>query len=202
MIRPSPASISPWLSLPSGALTQLWWDTAANALQVDSLTNARNGLCLELQFAMPTGLTTKNLRIGDVQFEGGQVATYFGRSLFQDELERCQRYYAKSFPLATAPAQNAGTGGAVVFSQGVGASTAQKGNFWAFPARMIKAPAITLFNPAAANAQARNLDTATDCTASAADITHEWGTSFNATTPAGSAAGQRLAVHLVADARL
>jgi hypothetical protein len=59
-----------------------------------------------------------------------------------------------------------------------------------------------LFNPSAANAQARNLDTATDCSATAADITHEWGTSFNVTTPAGSVAGQRLAVHLVADARL
>ena len=190
------------LILPSGTVTQLWWDGAGNAFQLDTLTNARNGLCLELQFAMPTGLSTKNLRIGDVQFEGGQVASFYGRSAFGDELERAQRYYAKTFPLATAPAQNAGTAGALVASQGVGASTAQKGAFWSFPTRMIKAPSLTLFNPSAANAQVRNLDTNSDCSASAADILSEWGASLNMTTPTGSAAGQRLAVQLVADARL
>ena len=137
-----------------------------------------------------------------MQFEGGQVASFYGRSLFGDELERAQRYYAKTFPMATAPAQNAGTSGALVHSQGVGASAAQKGAFWGFPIRMIKAPSLTLFNPSAANAQVRNLDTNTDCSASAADLGSEWGASFNMTTPSGSAAGQRLAVQLVADARL
>lgn len=189
-------------SLPSGTLTQLWWDGAGNAFQLDTLTNASKGLCLELQFALPTGLSAKNLRVGDVQVEGGQVASYYGRSAFGDELERAQRYYAKTFPLATAPAQNAGTSGALVATQGVGASTAQKGAFWSFPTRMIKAPTLTLFNPSAGNAQVRNLDTNSDCSASAADIVSEWGASFNMTTPAGSAAGQRLAVQLVADARL
>ena len=192
----------PTQSLASGAVTQLWWDGAGNAFQLDSLTNAKNGLCLELQFALPTGLSAKNLRIGDVQLEGGQVASFYGRSAFGDELERAQRYYAKTFPLATAPAQNAGTSGALVVSQGVGASTAQKGAFWSFPTRMIKAPGLTLFNPSAANAQVRNLDTNSDCSASAADLVSEWGASFNMTTPVGSAAGQRLAIQLVADARL
>src|SRR5579883_2831585 len=155
-------------SLPSGAVTQLWWDGAGNALQL----------------------------------EGGQVASFYGRSPFGDELERAQRYYAKTFPLTTAPAQNAGTSGALVATQGVGAATAQKGVFWSFPTRMIKAPGLTLFNPSAANAQVRNLDTNSDCSASVADLVSEWGASFNMTTPAGSAAGQRLAVQLVADARL
>ncbi|HLY52550.1 MAG TPA: hypothetical protein VKQ31_06035 [Steroidobacteraceae bacterium] len=189
-------------SLPSGAVTQLWWDGAGNAFQLDSLTNARNGLCLEIQFAMPTGLSGKALRIGDVQVEGGQVSSFYGRSSFGDELERAQRYYAKTFPLATAPAQNAGTAGALVATQGVGASASHKGIFWTFPTRMIKAPSLTLFNPSVANAQIRNLDTNTDCSASVADLVSEWGASFNVTTPAGSAAGQRLAMQLVADARL
>jgi hypothetical protein len=189
-------------SLPSGAVTQLWWDGAGNAFQLDSLTNVRNGLCLEIQFAMPTGLSSKNLRIGDVQLEGGQVSSFYGRSAFGDELERAQRYYAKTFPLATAPAQNAGTTGALIATQGVGASASHKGLFWTFPTRMIKAPSVTLFNPSAANAQVRNLDTSTDCSASTVDLVSEWGASFNVTTPAASAAGQRLAVQLVADARL
>jgi hypothetical protein len=192
------------ISLPSGAVTRLVWEGAANAIRVDNLTNGTNGLCVELDFAMPTGLASKSLRIADVQIEGGQVASDFAPPLIADELERCQRYYAKTFPLATAPAQSAGTAGALLFAQGVAASTAQKGNFWNFPVRMIKAPAVTPFNPAAANAQARNLDTGTDCSGSAVDAVgaSEWGVPFNVTSPAGSAAGQRLAIHLVADARL
>lgn len=189
-------------SLPSGVLTQLWWDGAAGAFPLDSLANAANGLCLELDFAVPAGMSARNLRIGDVQLEGGQVATYFGRANFADELLRCQRFYAKTFPLAVAPAQNAGTASVWTATQAVGAAAAQKGNLWNFPTPMIRAPAVTFFNPAAANAQARNLDTASDCSATGTDIVGEWSVSFGTTTPAGSAAGQRLAVHLAADARL
>ncbi|HVM79098.1 MAG TPA: hypothetical protein VMU06_08760 [Stellaceae bacterium] len=192
------------IALPSGAVTRLVWDGAANAIRVDNLANGTNGLCIELDFAMPTGLSAKNLRIADVQIEGGQVASDFAPPHIGDELERCQRYYAKTFPLATSPAQNAGTAGALIFTQGVGAATAQKGNLWALPVRMLKAPTITLFNPGAANAQARNLDTSTDCSASAIDAvgSSEWSVPFNVTSPSGSAAGQRLALHLTADARL
>jgi len=193
------------LSLPSGAVTRLVWDTSANAIRVDNLTNGVNGLCIELDFAMPNGLSTKNLRIGDVQIEGGQVASDFAVGLVADELDRCQRYYAKTFAMATAPAQNAGTGSALVLSQTVGSSTAQKGNFWAYPVRMIKAPGtVTFYNPSATNAQVRNLDQGggADCSATATDIIGEWGVSFNTTSPASSSAGQRLAVHLTADARL
>jgi hypothetical protein len=188
--------------LPSGVLTQLWWDGAASAFQLDTLANAANGLCLEIDVAVPGGLSARNLRLGDVQLEGGQVATYFGRANFGDELERCQRFYAKTFPLATAPVQSAGTASAWIAPQGVGAATVQKGNFWTFPTRMIKPPTIAFFNPSAVNAQARNLDTASDCSATAADIVGEWGAAFTTTTPTGSVAGQRLAVHVTADARL
>ncbi|HTS92230.1 MAG TPA: hypothetical protein VMG55_09540 [Stellaceae bacterium] len=192
------------ITLPSGQVTRLVWDGAANAIRVDNLTDGVNGLCIELDFAMPTGLSAKNLRIADVQIEGGQVASDFAPAHIGDELERCQRYYAKTFPLGTAPAQNAGTAGALPFTQGVAAATAQKGNLWEYPIRMIKAPSLTLFNPSAANAQARNLDTGTDCSSTAVDAlgASEWGVPFNVTTPSGSAQGQRLAIHLVADARL
>lgn len=190
-------------ALGSAAVTQLWWDSAASAFQLDSLTNARNGLCLELQFAMPTGLTTKNLQLGDVQFEGGQVASYYGRNSFGDEVALCEAFFAKTFPLATAPAQNAGTTGALIAPQVVAAATAQKGLRWQFPRRMYKTPAtITLFNPSAANAQARNLDSASDCSATATDITSDTNVDVNLTTPATTSAGQRLALHLTADVGL
>ncbi|HUN46568.1 MAG TPA: hypothetical protein VMU85_08610 [Stellaceae bacterium] len=198
----SHAISGPTQSLPSGVLTQLWWDGAAGAFQLDTLANVANGLCLEIDIAVPAGLGGRSLRIGDVQLEGGQVATYFGRANFADELLRCQRFYAKTFPLAVAPAQNAGTAGAWIAPQAVGAATPQQGNFWSFPTRMARAPVISFFNPAAANAQARNLDTASDCSGTAADIVGERGAAFGTTTPAGSTAGERLAVHMIADARL
>lgn len=192
----------PTQSLPSGVVTQLWWDGLADAFALDSLTNARNGLCLEIDVAVPTGVTAKNLQLGDVQLEPGQLASYYGRDRFADALSACERYYAKTFPLATAPAQNAGTGSVLAFHQVVGAAAAQKGNHWRFPQRMLAAPAITSFNPSAGNAQARNPDAAADGSAFATDVIGEWGVSFNFTTAAGSAAGQRNYLHLVADGRL
>jgi len=192
------------INLSSGAVTRLVWEGAANAIRVDNLPNGVNGLCVELDFGMPAGLSARSLRIADVQIEGGQVASDFAPAHIGDELERCQRYYAKTFPLAASSAQNAGTAGALVLTQGVGASAAQKGNLWTLPVRMIKAPTVTLFNPSAGNAQARNLDTGTDCSGSAVDAVgaSEWAVPFNLTCPSGSSAGQRLALHLVADARL
>jgi hypothetical protein len=118
-----------------------------------------------------------------------------------ETLARCQRWYSKSFPQATAPAQNAGVTGAVSFPQVVGASTAMTLPAVTFPATMRAAPVVTLFNPSAANAEARNVGTGTDCTLTSATAT-EWGFSGTATTPGGSAAGQQLIVHYTADARL
>lgn len=189
-------------NLTSGSVTQFWWDTVTSAFTLDTLTNVKNGLCLELQFAIPSGVTSKSLQVGDIQLEGGAVAGFFGRLDFWDEFLHCQRYYSKTFALATAPAQNAGTGSSLVFTQAVAAATAQKGNLWEYPTRMRAAPTITFFNPSAANAQVRNLDSATDCSATATDIIGEWATSFNTTSPAATSAGQRLAVHMTADARL
>lgn len=121
------------------------------------------------------------------------------------ELNRCQRFYQKSFAINTAPAQNAGalTGEARIPSP-VGASTA-------FPAAwtielaepMRAAPTATLFNPQAANAQVRNQTLNTDCTASAATVNGEKRLLVAATTPASTVAGTNiLGIHFTADAEI
>lgn len=141
------------------------------------------------------------LDLGLMQVEGGDARTDFERVPFAATLARAQRYFCKSFPLAMAPAQNAGSAGAVVWPQVVGAAAAQRCGSIQFPARMRAAPAVTLYNPGAANAQVRNLDVPVDC-AAAAVTASEHGFNLALTTGAGSAAGQTLAVHYTADARL
>ena len=139
--------------------------------------------------------------VSSVRLNIGDAPAPFVAEDIADTLARCQRFFAKSFPQATTPAQNAGVTGAVSFPQVVGASTAMTLPAVTFPATMRAAPTVTLFNPSAANAQARNVGTGTDCTLTSATAT-EWGFSGTATTPGGSAAGQQLLVHYTADARL
>lgn len=51
--------------------------------------------------------------ITGVQLEAGSVATPFERRNFTTELEFCQRYYQKSFPLGAAPANGINSGGVI-----------------------------------------------------------------------------------------
>jgi len=99
--------------------------------------------------------------ITGVQLEVGSSATGFEYRQYQQDLALCQRYYQKSFPLATAPAQNAGTTGCA-FAQ----SSAPSGSATAwvnFPVVMRATPTTTTFyNPSATNSNWRNLNTSTD----------------------------------------
>jgi hypothetical protein len=101
------------------------------------------------------------LYITGVSFEKGIVATSFDYRPYGTELVLCQRYYQKSFPIATAPAQNVGGVGAV-YSQ----SPAPSGSApaWVNFATVMRATpsTVTTFNPSAANANWRNLNTSTD----------------------------------------
>lgn len=82
---------------------------------------------------------------------------------FSDELERSRRFYRKSFPIGTVPAQNAGlTGAACAAAQAAGARpmlTLQFGK------PMLLTPTITTFNPSAANANWRDVTAVADVAA-------------------------------------
>jgi hypothetical protein len=119
------------------------------------------------------------------------------------ELVRAERFYCKTFDVGTAPAQNAGAGtGEVRFMAGkAGAATHM--HWYAFRQRMRIAPAtITLYNPAAANAQIRNITGSTDHTASAASVASESGVYITGTGNAGDAVGDTCAIHLTMDAEI
>jgi hypothetical protein len=147
--------------------------------------------------------TTFTLDIAQVQIEIGSVATEFERRPIGTELELCQRYYWKTFPLATTPAQNAGVTGAFVFGAGAPSiNSAYSGA--SFPVAMRVAPTVTGFNPSASNSQARNGTTGTDFSSTVVYST-EWG--FYLTATAGSSldgwsSGQISRLHLTATAEL
>lgn len=189
-------------SLPSGAVTLLTWDGAANALALDNLTNAINGVCVQFDFAVPNSVSTKNLRLGDVQIEGGQVASLYGRSLYSDELQFCQRYYAKTFPVGTAPAQSGGLPGAL-HAQAYGATAGELYAQWRFPVKMISSPGITTFNPSASNANWRDVSGTSDVLVSVDPDTAKSSDSVPiCSVTTALTAGHRCYIHAVADARL
>ncbi len=102
--------------------------------------------------------------IDDIQLEVSQAATPFERTPDDVETSRCQRYFFKTFPQATAPAQNAGRAG-VRTATASGTATAKAVQIQIdYPVPMLADPAVTSFNPSAANANIRDLDGAADVT--------------------------------------
>jgi hypothetical protein len=124
----------------------------------------------------------------------------FSHPLLPDELSQCQRYYGKSFPQGTLPAQNAGVTGAATFPQVVGAATASTLGTVPFQQTMRTAPAVTLYNPSAANANARNITTSADWSGVATVSIGDSNFNISGTSAAGSVAGNGASIHWSADA--
>lgn len=119
------------------------------------------------------------------------------------EIMALRHYYWKTFGLDVAPAQNAGIAGAYRYpATRAGALV----NFSSFrlPVPMRATPTVTFFNPAAANAQARDSSSGTDSSntalssgSSSADVI-----GFQCTGNASTTVGGALDVHITADAEL
>jgi len=164
------------------------------------LSASLNNLIL---FCWTEGDTAQNatLDFGLWQAEQGTTPTAFEYLPFDAQLARATRYYEKSFPIGTAPAQNAGLTGATIWGQPVGASLPTRLDTVGYRTRKRIAATPTLYNPEAANGEIRNADTPADCSSSGATGT-EWGFDAITTTPSGSAVGERLAVHWAVSADL
>jgi hypothetical protein len=141
---------------------------------------------------------------GQIQLEQGSTATAFqtATGTIQGELAACQRYYQKSFPQGTAPAQNAGKTGVPYFCLVLTGALNQTIGGIRFPVNMRITPTVTIYNPDAANAQVRIVDAAANCTATAVEQTGETGFGVTATGPAAAGAGSRAVFHYSADAEL
>lgn len=132
-----------------------------------------------------------------VQVEVGNVATAFEHRPFHMELALCQRYYEKSFPYATAPAQNVGS------KLGAPAATGQVLNqafstAVRFAVTKRRAPTMTLYSPNAASA-----DWSTEGGVTPTAVTANIGDSgFAATGNTAVTAGTQYSIHWLANAEL
>lgn len=107
--------------------------------------------------------------ITGVQLEIGNVATSFEHRPFGVELFMCQRYYEKSFPYATAPAQNTGATLGAAYATGQVVNQAFSTSV-TFAVAKRAAPTITTYAPDAATANwSTNTTTPTAVTANIGD---------------------------------
>ena len=161
-----------------------------------------NEMAILLVFT-PTGTagSDDSLSVTGVQIESGSIATPFEYRPYGTELALCQRYYAKTFPQTTAPAQSAGYYGCLC-GQDSGSGAYGSQMQWRFPVTMRVIPTVVSYNPSAANSNIRNTALNTDCNTVPSNIfTSDSETSLVgvSTTPT---AGTNLAVHFTASAEL
>jgi hypothetical protein len=107
------------------------------------------------------GTVGNRFKLAIVQGEEGVGASSFEQLPVSAVLERCQRFYRKSFELAMAPAQNSGsTASATLAMSHVAGATF--GTDVQFDNRMRGTPTITTYNPSAANSNWRDVTNGAD----------------------------------------
>lgn len=165
-------------------------------------TNVTQG-CLQFSWTpVGTAGAADNLNLDSVQLEIGTTATTFETLPFGVMLRECQRHYAKTFPYATAPAQNTGLGGAAGGAGTTAPNTPLADTIsWKFPVEMRATPTLTTYNPAAANTSMREVGNAVDAGTTPSGTAGTSGVYYTSTSSA-SAAGGGTALHIQADAGL
>lgn len=146
-----------------------------------------------------------SIELISVGLVSGDIPTIPAPQTPQEAQIDCNRYYYKTFNPGVVPAQNVGVNSA---EYRYAATQIDGGNSYStsiiFPAPMRAIPEITFFNPAAANALARNLTQANNAVATNTTDCGLSRVSFNIHSQgqAGWTVGDRLAIHFTADARL
>jgi len=174
------------------------WQTFSVSVTVPS--NSKNiivAVWSDSQFAV-----NDTLGIAEAGHYVGAVAQAWVPRLTVTELAMCQRYYFKTFTVDTGPAQNVGTNTEEFHSPApLAGAVTQRFAKLLFPGGMFKIPTVTIYNPAAANAQVRDLTAAADCSATA-QTPFTNGIVMSCTGNAATAVGNALRVHVTAEAEL
>ena len=142
-----------------------------------------------------------DFEITGIQLELGSNATVFDRRSFGQNLALCQRYYQKTFPLGTAPAQNAGQTGAISYRTDIAAANADS-VYIQFKVTMRIAPTFVFYNPSAANGLWRNQSRAADSGTPSPSNTADHGAELVNPQVAADATAQLCNVHYTIDSEL
>lgn len=155
-------------------------------------------------FSAANMATTDELHISEVGLYDGPDVIDWIPMPFAVEQERIRRFYEKSFLVDTAPAQNVGVNSGEVRGVAGKAGAVANAGFIPIPFRTEKraSPTVTVFNPAAANALARNITGAADMGATTITGTTAQNTYTNSTGVAATAVGDLIAIHFTADAEI
>lgn len=158
-----------------------------------------NKFCIIVTFAYAAAGTV--VSVESCSLVPGDIPTRPGVQKGDEVQRECQYYYRKSFLPTITPA-NSVAAGASFGTLGTGPGGVSLGPIVRFDNPMIDTPAITLYNPAAANSQIRNVKTSVDWTASTATNVSQQGFTATGTKDAGGAVGDEIEVQWVADSRL
>jgi hypothetical protein len=133
------------------------WNTDSNgglwatfSLGAGSSVSGTSGAWAATNYASATGAVSvvgtngATFYITGVQLEKGSTATSFDYRPYGTELALCQRYYAKTFGMATVPANGTNNYDGVFYNETP--SGVQPVAMWQFPVNMRAAPTITTFN--------------------------------------------------------
>lgn len=124
------------------------------SLAVTDMGDCSKGISIVVE--LDTGaITTKAIRTTEwMLVRGAAIPAAFPAAPFADDLARCQRYFYKSFPYATAPATNAGVNGsrgATYYANTTGVTL----NF-ELPQTMRASPTVIIMNPSSGSANVRD----------------------------------------------
>jgi hypothetical protein len=145
--------------------------------------------------------TSNNFMLWGIHPTSSAIVLPYVSPPFALNLLRCQRYYAKTFAYATAPAQNAGDVGALCyFAYVAGATTSSQR--WSFPATMRSTPTIVTYSTGAASANWWNHSDGAASGTAATQSLGDSGVTIQNGQAAGDGVGERIAVHASADAEL
>lgn len=136
-----------------------------------------------------------------VQLEVGDRATEFEFLPYDFQLQRCLRYYQKSFKDSVSPASGVGINNGDSSAVAVVSSGLVRGEL-NFAPPMRDVPTLTGYNPIVAGSQARDINAVADCTATSFIVGSEKEALWQATLPGGAAVNDRVVLHWTADAEL
>lgn len=191
-----PVNMTPTTATITSSWVKYTFTATLPSISGKTISGADDHLRLEFQFELAAGLFTFN--ISQVQLELGAVSTLFEKFTEADELRKCQRYFAKTFPISTTPAQNAGFTGSL---RTTAANDGNIGERWQFPVPMRSTPTITTYNPGAADSNWGFEFGGTD-QPSAVENTSDQSTFVSISSLIAGNANRDASIHVTADAEI